>query len=76
MARLVLLNELVPFLFVVYCLQLNDKYDSDEERVRIYRSLGMGDSDALTMKCLNLVISVSWSSLFSLLRCEPKTPTF
>ena len=43
---------------VCVCVQLHDKYDSNEEKVRIYRCLGMGDTDQLTMKCLDLVLSV------------------
>ncbi len=40
-------------------LQLHDASDSNEEKVRILRSLGSGKTEALTNRCLDLVFSVS-----------------
>ena len=45
--------------------QLHAATDSNEEQVRIYRSLGAGKTEALTKKCLEFAVSVSpWISLF------------
>ena len=40
-------------------MQLHDAADSNEERVRIYHSLGYGPTDKLITRCLEFSLSVS-----------------
>jgi puromycin-sensitive aminopeptidase len=59
-------------------VQLHDATDSNEEQVRIYRSLGAGKTEALTRKCLEFAVSEKvrpndlWSLLFSAGRASPR----
>ena len=40
-------------------IQMHDRTDSNEEKVRIYHCLGKGNSDALTRKALDFCLCVS-----------------
>lgn len=58
-------------------VKLHDATDSNEEHVRIYRSLGAGKTEALTKKCLEFAVSDKvrsndlWSLLYSAGRASP-----
>jgi puromycin-sensitive aminopeptidase len=60
-------------------VKLHAATDSNEEQVRIYRSLGAGKTEALTKKCLEFAVSDKvrpndlWSVLFSARQASPRS---